>query len=133
MNTKLLHRYYEVRTPYPRQNWSPLFYLDIYNMIQEDIIKTKDAVSSSTQDQLELSVKNNSAYKDAMIKLANNEIDIDMLMGRLILNMETRLSQIFDQMQENPSSIHRVYLLTTFPAQHMDCFYSFSHCLSLQT
>jgi hypothetical protein len=34
-------------------------YLDIYNLIQEDLTKTKAALSNNTEDQLELAVKNN--------------------------------------------------------------------------
>src|SRR5271170_7301184 len=39
-------------------------YLDVYNMIQEDMIKTKQSlVSTNPEQDLQLSVQNNSTYK----------------------------------------------------------------------
>lgn len=38
-------------------------YLDVYSLIQEDMLKTKQAVVSSSTDELELAVRNNPAYK----------------------------------------------------------------------
>src|SRR5271167_1990115 len=44
-------------------------YLDVYSLIQEDIIKTKQAVATSTEEQLELAVQNNITYKGKMLEL----------------------------------------------------------------
>lgn len=81
-------------------------YLDFYNDMQQDLSKTKTALLTGTQDQLELSVKGNSSYKDAMIKTLDNEIDIRQMVARLAINIETRLSQVFDEIQEDPRNIN---------------------------
>jgi hypothetical protein len=81
-------------------------YLDFYNDIQEDLAKTKTALATNTSDQLDLAVKGNPAYKDAMLKLANGELDVDRILANLAINIETRLSQIFDYIQENPRDVN---------------------------
>lgn len=81
-------------------------YLDFYNDIQQDLSKTKTAMVNGTQDSLELTLKNNPSYKDAIVKTLDNEIDIRQMIARLALNIETRLSQIFDEIQNDPSNIN---------------------------
>ncbi len=81
-------------------------YLDIYNFIQEDITKSKQALVNSTEDKLELSVKNNSAYKSKMLELANKEIDVRQIVANLCMAIETRLAQVFDEIQEDPRNIN---------------------------
>lgn len=81
-------------------------YLDFYNDILQDMSKTKTALTNGTQDQLELSIKGNSSYKGAIIKVLDNELDIRQMVSRLATNIETRLSQIFDEIQADPRNIN---------------------------
>jgi hypothetical protein len=81
-------------------------YLDVYSMIQEDMIKTKQAVAASTVEQLELAVKNNPTYKSKMLELAGKEIDVRSMVAHLCVAIETRLAQVFDQIQDNPENIN---------------------------
>src|SRR5271157_2871541 len=72
-------------------------YLDVYSMIQEDMQKTKQAMTTSTVDQLELAVKNNPTYKSKMLELAGKEIDVRSMVAQLCVAVETRLAQVFDE------------------------------------
>jgi hypothetical protein len=81
-------------------------YLDVYNMIQEDITKTKQAVATSTEANLELAVRNNSTYKSKMLELAENKLDVRQMVAHLCLAVETRLGQVFDEIQEDPRNIN---------------------------
>lgn len=81
-------------------------YLDIYNTIQQDLAKTKLAVSNSTEKELELTINNLPAYKSVMLKTANEELDIRLIVKRLCVAIETRLSQVFDEIQEDPRNIN---------------------------
>lgn len=81
-------------------------YLDLYGMIQEDIHKTKSSIASSTQDELQLSVNNNSAYKKIMLDLATDKLDIRQMIAKCCIAIETRLGQIFDEIQEDPRNIN---------------------------
>ena len=81
-------------------------YLDFYTEIQQDIGKTKQAVKSNVSEDLELAVRGNSAYKDAMLKIANNELDVNQMISRMAINIELRVSQIFDIIQDNPNDIN---------------------------
>ena len=81
-------------------------YLDIYNLIQEDIVKSKSAVNLSTEDQLSLSVQNNITYKNKMLELVDKELDIRQIVRNLAAVIETRLAQVFDEIQEDPRNIN---------------------------
>jgi len=81
-------------------------YLDMYNMIQEDLIKTKSALANNTEDELKLSVQNVPLYKDLMIQTANEELDIRKIVKNLCIAIETRFAQVFDQIQEHPRNIN---------------------------
>jgi len=89
-------------------------YLDIYTMLKEDVAKTKQALANSSENDLELAVKDSSSYKSAMLQLANNELDVKQMITRLCVNVENRLAQLFDIIQENPNDInHRTDRLLT--------------------
>jgi hypothetical protein len=81
-------------------------YLDVYNMIREDIQKTKQSLATSTEVELELSVKSNPTYKSKMLELAGKEIDVRKMVAQLCLAIETRLGQVFDEIQEDPRNIN---------------------------
>lgn len=81
-------------------------YLDVYSMIREDMLKTKEAIVTSTEDQLELAVKNNPTYKSKMLELAGKEIDVRSMVAHLCIAIETRLGQVFDEIQEDPRNIN---------------------------
>lgn len=81
-------------------------YLDVYSMIREDMLKTKEAIVTSTEDALELAVKSNPTYKSKMLELAGKEIDVRQMVAHLCLAIETRLGQVFDEIQEDPRNIN---------------------------
>lgn len=81
-------------------------YLDVYNMIREDMAKTKQALATNTEAELELAIKNNSTYKSKMLELAGKEIDVRQMVSQLCLAIETRLGQVFDEIQEDPRNIN---------------------------
>jgi len=78
-------------------------YLDIYSMVQEDLQKVK---SSSGDDDINLSIQNSPAYKDILIKTAGQELDIRSSLKNLANAIEIRMGQVFDVIQEDPSSIN---------------------------
>jgi hypothetical protein len=81
-------------------------YLDVYNLIQEDIANSKKAVASNTEDQLQLAVQDNATYKSKMLELASKEIDVRQIIAKLCVAIETRLSQVFDEIQADPRNIN---------------------------
>ncbi|HEY5268031.1 MAG TPA: hypothetical protein VII94_02760 [Candidatus Saccharimonadales bacterium] len=81
-------------------------YLDVYSMIREDMINTKQALATNTEQQLELAVQNSSAYKGKMLELAGKELDVRAMVAHLCVAVETRLGQVFDEIQEDPRNIN---------------------------
>src|SRR5258708_19500747 len=65
-------------------------YLDFYNDIQQDISKTKTALANNTVDSIELAVKSNPTYQDTILQLSSKELDVEVMMGRMALAVETR-------------------------------------------
>lgn len=81
-------------------------YLDIYNMIRDDIAKSKQALATSTESALELAVQNNPTYKSKMMELATKEIDVRQTVARMCTALETRFGQLMDSIQDDPSNIN---------------------------
>ena len=81
-------------------------YLDIYDLIKQDLIKTKQALLTNGEDQLELAVTNNITYKSKMLELVNKEIDVRQIIANLCNVIETRVGQVFDEIQDDPRSIN---------------------------
>lgn len=81
-------------------------YLDIYSLIQNDLASTKIAVANNNEDDLELSIRNLPAYKNILIKTANEELDIRTIVKKLCAAIELRFSQVFDEIQADPGTIN---------------------------
>lgn len=81
-------------------------YLDFYNDMSQDLANVKAASAPGATDDLSLVVKSNPAYHDALLKVANKELDIDTIMAKMALNVETRMSQIYDEIQADPRNIN---------------------------
>lgn len=81
-------------------------YLDIYKTIQEDLAKTKTALATNTQEDLSLNINNLPAYKHILLQTANEELDIRKIVKQLSFAIESRLSQVFDAIQEDPRNIN---------------------------
>jgi len=76
-------------------------YLDFYKALKEDFGKTKTAMTvGSSIDDLDLAVKASPAYKDALAKALNQEIDLKKTISGLCIAIEARLGQIYDIIQE---------------------------------
>lgn len=82
-------------------------HLDFYNDMLQHLGSVKSAIANNTPvDDIDLVVKSNPAYRDALVKVATNEWDIDTTLARLAVNIETRISQIYDLVQEDPRNIN---------------------------
>lgn len=81
-------------------------YLDLYNAIKKDLGATKKSLALSPEDELMLSVQNNPTYKNRMIELAGQEIDIKKMLSNMVIGIETRAAQVFDNIQEDPRSVN---------------------------
>lgn len=79
-------------------------YLDIYNHIKKDIVATTTNKSLSLSEQAELSVRNNKTYKSKMLELVDGEIDIKKIILNMVVGIETRAAQVFDQIQNDPQN-----------------------------
>jgi hypothetical protein len=82
-------------------------YLDFYNDIQQDIFKTKNALATDNNiDSIELAIKSNPTYQDTILQLSSKELNVEMMMGRMALAVETRMGQIYDLIQEDPRNVN---------------------------
>jgi hypothetical protein len=77
-------------------------YLDFYNTIREDLMKTKQM---SASDTLTNEVQGSVAYKKALETYLNSEIDIKLMVKQALAAIEFRTAQVFDQIQEDPTNV----------------------------
>jgi hypothetical protein len=80
-------------------------HLDIYSLIQEDLSKAKSAIANNNED-LELAIQNVPAYQQIVLKAVNEELDIRKIIKNLCVAIETRISQLFDEIQADPTTIN---------------------------
>ena len=79
-------------------------YLDIYQIMRDDIAKTKSNMTTS-QEQLEFEIQGSPAYHKALEKYINSEVDIKTIIKKLVVNAETRIAEIYDIIREDPRNI----------------------------
>lgn len=114
-------------------------YLDIYTLVQEDLIKTKTNLATDNSiDDLNLSVQSLPAYKAIMLKTANEELDIRKTIKALCGAIENRVMQIYDQIQSDPESVNsrteRLWLEYTDRLQNvLEKYYKFTEEPQAQT
>lgn len=77
-------------------------FIDIYDVIKDDVLKVKQSSDIELNNQLNLAVKNSSAYKSAIIALAEEKVDVKKMLVNMIVAIESRTAQVFDKIQEDP-------------------------------
>lgn len=80
-------------------------YLDFYQTVQNDIFNTK-APLVHQNDELALAVQSNKNYQELITKAANQELDFRKLVVQVGMALETRLAQIYDEIQSDPRNIN---------------------------
>ncbi len=76
-------------------------YLDFYHTLKEDFGKTKSALAMGNgTDNIDLALQSSPAYKDALMTVLNQEIDLKQTISRLCVAVETRLGQMYDLVQD---------------------------------
>jgi hypothetical protein len=79
-------------------------YLDIYSIIRDDLTKTKTN-QLSPEAELNLEVQGNLTYRKTLEKYLDSELDIKVMIKRVLATIETRIEQMFDLIQEDPRNI----------------------------
>lgn len=85
-------------------------YLDIVKQIQGDALALRQEQNSIVSD-MKATVQNNSSYKAKLNDYLDKEIDIKSMVKNMILACESRASEVFDNIQNNPSGIKLDYVL----------------------
>lgn len=76
--------------------------LDFYVTIRNDVLATKGSPESEQLDKaVQLSLGRNKKYKERLLELTSQEIDIKQKVKSLVNKIELRAEQVFDQLQEN--------------------------------
>ncbi len=79
-------------------------YLDIYSTIREDLLKTQFNLAVTQDDALE-EIQGNEAYKKKLLDIADKELDIKVVIKRLVVSIEHRADQVFEHIQRDPRNI----------------------------
>jgi hypothetical protein len=79
-------------------------YLDFYTAIKEDLEKTK-IQRLTPEEELKLEVQGNPTYRKTLEKYLESELDIKVMVKRVLATIETRIEQMYDLIQEDPRNI----------------------------
>lgn len=82
-------------------------YLDIYNNIQQDVLTLqKERMSLETIDsKVKDLVKENPTYQQKLAEYIDKDLDVKTMVKNLVLTIEYRAAQLFDQIQQDPRNI----------------------------
>jgi deoxyadenosine/deoxycytidine kinase len=81
-------------------------YLDFYQIMKKDISKNSKAIAAGNIDDLQVVLSNNASYKSKLLATVDNEIDVKKMLATMIIAVETRVEQMFDQIQERPEEVN---------------------------
>jgi hypothetical protein len=76
-------------------------YLDMYSIIRDDVAKTKSN-KITAEEELKQEIQGSPTYHKILEQYANNEVDIKIIVKKLVATIETRAAQVFDQIQDDP-------------------------------
>lgn len=79
-------------------------YLDFYNNIRTDLLQTQMALASNNTDALE-EVQGNKDYKKKLLEIVDKELDIKTIIKQMVVRIEIRAEQVFDNIQADPRNI----------------------------
>lgn len=85
-------------------------YLDFYSIIKDDVGKVKSNLTTS--EELRQEIQGSAQYHKALEKYVDGEVDIKVIVKKMVANIENRASQVFDQIQDDPmnTKIDRVLI-----------------------
>lgn len=72
-------------------------YLDFYTQVKDDLEKRR-----SPDLVLQEDIQGTPAYQKALEKYIDSEIDVKVIVKRMVVNVEARISQMYDIIQEDP-------------------------------
>ena len=85
-------------------------YLDLVKQIQNDCIIVRQQENAIVQD-MQTTVQNNSIYRQKLEEYLDKEIDIKAIVKNMVLAIEMRAMQVFDDIQQNPTNTKKDYVL----------------------
>jgi hypothetical protein len=88
-------------------------YLDIYTTIKDDLYKTKQN-QVAPSEALQQEIQGSPAYHKALEKYIDTEIDIKTMVKKMVVNVEGRISQIYDIVQEDPANFRNDRVLIEY-------------------
>lgn len=77
-------------------------YLDFYTIMKDDLIKSK--ANLTAPEQLQQEIQGTAGYHRALEKYAGTEVDVKSMLKKMVVNVEVRVSQMFDMIQEDPQN-----------------------------
>ena len=81
-------------------------HLDIYATIRNDLNNAKLALKNGTEDQVSLALQDNPTYKsELMNKLSSDDLDVKKMLANMIMAVEIRVGNYFDEMQADPRNL----------------------------
>lgn len=78
---------------------------NLLEVIQKDVATLKSEPSPQMDKAISASLLSNKTYRERLMQLADQEVDIKHMIKDLVLMIRDRIEQVFDKIQENPSNV----------------------------
>lgn len=90
-------------------------HVDLESALKRDILATKANPSEILEDRkIAKSLLNQKSYQDRLLELAESDVDLKKMVKELVLTCKARMEQVFDKIQENPTTFKGDYILLKY-------------------
>lgn len=87
---------------------------DLDTHLKRDVLAVKTGDTNLSDYKIAASLMNNKTYMERLEKLADTKIDIKKMVAELVLMCRERMIQVFDRIQDNPTSAKTDYVLLKY-------------------
>lgn len=89
-------------------------HVDLENQLKRDILAKKTGEMTLVDNKIATSLQNNKTYQERLVELAGAEVDLKKLITELVLTCKSRMEQVFDKIQDNPTNTKTDYVLLKY-------------------
>lgn len=89
-------------------------HVDLDAHLKRDVLAVKTGDNSLSEYKIAASLVNNKTYMERLQQLADTKVDIKKMITELVLMCRARMEQVFDRIQENPSTVKTDYVLIKY-------------------
>lgn len=80
-------------------------HIDLAAHLKKDLIAVKNGDLELSDYKIAASLLNNKTYRERLVELSKEEVDLKKLIQELVYTCKARMEQVFDKLQEDPTKV----------------------------